>query len=410
MSRRKLVWGIGLPLVAVVVAAAVFAGVQLLSIPPAPVATGSLAASLHRVPAPASGGIQWPAQGAADLEVPGTVDFSPHGDLKPVPIASITKVMTTLVLLADHPLKAGQQGPKITVSAADVAQYQADVANKDSVVPVTAGEQLSEYQAIEAMLIPSADNVAEMVAKWDAGSKQAFVAKMNATAKAWGMDSTHFSDTSGLDPQTVSTTPDLMVLGQHAMSDPIVRTVVAMGEVTLPDVKAPLINYDYVLGKDGVVGIKTGSDSAAGGCFLFAAQVKVGGHSTLAYGAVLGQQSSKSIIDKALQVSLTMLGGLKRVLAGVTLVHHGEQVGRLTGPDGKSVTLSATKAFTVVAVPGTPVDVTFEPSRLRGGRQVAAGAVVGRLAVTAGKHRALIPVATDGVLRQPTLGWRLLDV
>src|SRR5665213_519314 len=73
-----------------------------------------------------------------------------------------------------------------------------------------------------------------MLADWDAGGTDAFVAKMNGAAQTLALHSTHITDPSGLDSGTVSTPSDLIRLGEAAMAIPTFRQVVAMPQVTLP--------------------------------------------------------------------------------------------------------------------------------------------------------------------------------
>ena len=82
---------------------------------------------------------------------------------------------------------------------------------------VAAGEAISERHALEALLLPSADNMAWILARWDAGSQDAFVARMNAAARRLGMTGTRYTDASGLDSSTVSTTADQVRFGMAAM-------------------------------------------------------------------------------------------------------------------------------------------------------------------------------------------------
>jgi D-alanyl-D-alanine carboxypeptidase len=67
------------------------------------------------------------------------------------------------------------------------------------------GEKLTELRALQAMLIPPGDNIVSLLARWDAGSQAAFVAKMNAAAGSLGLRSTRYTDVSGADPATAST-------------------------------------------------------------------------------------------------------------------------------------------------------------------------------------------------------------
>lgn len=391
---------------ALIVIVVIFGAVQLAGGTPSPKLSGALPASLTKVPEPPGGALPWPTTGEAGMEIPGVVTFPPVGPTSPVPIASITKLMTTLVLLKDHPLQLGQQGPTITVTAPVMTEYAADVANHDSLIPLTLGEQLTEFQAVEAMLVPSADDVAQLVAQWDAGSEAAFVAKMNAQAKSWGMTGTTFADVSGVSSGSVSTVPDLLELGQKAMANPVIRSVVALPSVTLPGSATPDPTYNFALDEDGIVGIKTGSDGAAGGCFLFAANVKVDGSYKLVYGVVLGQQSRTSTLDKALSVSTNLIVALRRVLAGITLLHTGQRVGELRPAWTSPVPLETTGGVTVIAAPGTPVKTSLRVVKLPSG-VIPSGFAVGQLVIHAGLQTARVDVVTTRSLSPPSLTWRL---
>src|SRR5260370_5887208 len=144
------------------------------------------------------------------------------------------------------------------MSDADVQSYQSDLSDQQSVVKVQPGEQLGELQLLEGLVIPSANNFAESMARWDAGSIDAFVAKMNARAQALHLAHTKFADPAGASAASVSTPTDLMKLGMAAMQNEVFAQVVAMGQVNLP-VAGTVYNVNHVLAQDGIVGIKTGS-------------------------------------------------------------------------------------------------------------------------------------------------------
>ena len=209
---------------------------------------------------------------------------SPHE--QPVPIASLAKVMTAYLTLERYPLSGAQDGFTITVTAAQAQAEAQDAAQDQSVVAVQAGEQLTERQLLEALLIPSGNNIARMLAAQVAGSETRFVAEMNAEARALGMDHTIYTDPSGFDPSTVSTAADQLRVFQRAMRFPVFRQIVSMASVTLP-VAGTLTNYNPLIA-EGYAG-KTGSDSAAGGCLAFFTHVTVGGRRLTAVGVVLGQ-------------------------------------------------------------------------------------------------------------------------
>ena len=161
-------------------------------------------------------------------------------------------------------------------------------------MPIAAGEQLTERQALQALLLPSANNIAAVLARWDAGSVGRFVARMNATARSLGMTHTRYTDPSGYDDATVSTAADQVRIVDRAMSLPVFASIVATPSATLP-VAGTVHNTNALLGHDGFVGVKTGSDDAAGGCFAFRAVRWIDGKRTTITGVVLGQPGHDQI-------------------------------------------------------------------------------------------------------------------
>ena len=176
---------------------------------------------------------------------------------------------------------------------------------------VRAGEQLTERQLLEALLIPSGNNIARMLAARVAGSETRFLAEMNAEARALGMDHTIYTDPSGFDPSTVSTAADQLRVFQQAMRFPVFRQIVSMASVTLP-VAGTLTNFNPLIA-EGYAG-KTGSDSAAGGCLAFFTHVTVGGRRLTAVGVVMGQGqgSDTSVLLAAAGEAATAAGRLRR--------------------------------------------------------------------------------------------------
>jgi serine-type D-Ala-D-Ala carboxypeptidase (penicillin-binding protein 5/6) len=234
--------------------------------------------------------VSWPPQGQAALVVgDGQPSASPRE--QPVPIASLAKVMTAYLLLEHYPLSGAQEGFTMTVTAAQAQAEAEDASQGQSVVAVRAGEQLTERQLLEALLIPSGNNIARMLAAPVAGDEARFLAEMNTAARALGMDRTTYTDPSGFDPGTVSTAADQLRVFVQAMRFQVFREVVSMAKVTLP-VAGTLTNFNPLIAK-GYAG-KTGSDSAAGGCLAFFTEVRVGGRPSTAVGVVLGQGAGSS--------------------------------------------------------------------------------------------------------------------
>jgi D-alanyl-D-alanine carboxypeptidase (penicillin-binding protein 5/6) len=230
----------------------------------------------------------WPAQGQAAFVLTGQAQIQAGPNQHAAAIASVAKVMTAYLVLRDHPLRLGQEGPTITLTDADVADTDRRHGQHESVVSIAAGEQLTERQALHALLLPSANNIAAVLARWDAGSTDRFVARMNAAARSLGMTHTRYTDPSGYDDATVSTAADQLRIVDRAMRLPVFASIVATPSATLP-VAGTVHNTNVLLGHDGFVGVKTGSDDAAGGCFAFRAIRWIDGKRTTITGVVLGQ-------------------------------------------------------------------------------------------------------------------------
>jgi serine-type D-Ala-D-Ala carboxypeptidase (penicillin-binding protein 5/6) len=272
-----------------VVIAAVALGYQsLASSSSTPTSTTDVLRSVHRSalggPVPTT---VWPAYGQAAIQM-GQSRIQAGPNQHAAPIASVAKVMTAYLVLRDHPLAVGQDGPTMTLTDADVADTDRRGRQRESVVPVVAGEQLTERQALQALLLPSANNIAAVLARWDAGSVERFVARMNATARSLGMTYTRYTDPSGYDDATVSTAADQVRIVDRAMRLPVFASIVGTPSATLP-VAGTVHNTNTLLGHNGFVGVKTGSTAAAGGCFAFRAIRWIDGKRTTITGVVLGQ-------------------------------------------------------------------------------------------------------------------------
>lgn len=403
-SRRALT-----AVIAVVLVAAVLAAVALLQLGrPVPVAGLRLSVPGSLVIPGQLADVPWPARGQARLDVEGLGTLGQSGGSKPVPIGSVAKVMTAYLVLADHPLQAGQAGPALTVTAADVADYHSRISSYQSLLPVTVGERLTEQQALEALLLPSANNVAQMLAVWDAGSVPAFVTKMNATARQLGMAATHYTDPSGFAPTTVSTASDQTVLAERALTTPTFAAMVAMPTATLP-VAGTVRNVNSLLGVDGVFGVKTGSTGEAGGNLVFAAHLVVAQRTVTVVGAVLGQPGvmAKGELAAAMSATRGLLEAVGRVVRTYPVLPAGT-VGVLRGQGGRSVPVSSSAPLQVIGWPGLRIAVALRAARL--GSEVRSGQIVGTLTASTGSGATSVDLHADASLPPPSLWQRLTRV
>ena len=175
----------------IVVAAAVV--VRLITLKPPNVVLRAAYTTTVRLPGSAPHPA-WPAGGQAALVVQGIGSLGSAGGETPRPTASLAKVMTAYLTLAKYPLSRTGGGFTLTVTPADARSEVQDARQDESVVAVRAGERLDERQLLEALLIPSGDNIARILAAYDAGSVSRFVAQMNRTARVLGMDKTTYTD------------------------------------------------------------------------------------------------------------------------------------------------------------------------------------------------------------------------
>jgi len=351
--------------------------------------------------------LPWPAQGQAALYLPQFGWLGSTGDQGPVPIASLTKIMTALVTLRSHPLAVGASGPLVTVTAADFALYQSELAQGDSVMRVETGEGLTEFQLLEGLLLPSADNIAELLADWQAGSEPAFVGEMNQLAKSLRLNHTHFADSSGLDPDSVSSARDLVSLATTAMSNPVFASIVALPTAFLP-LAGTVRNYNPLLGKDGVVGIKTGWTSAALGCLVFASRQTVGGHPVQLIGAVTGQPGGPaSGLVAAAAAATALIASASGELQWVSLPLPGATVGRLESAWAGSSAIRVAEPVQLPAPSGARLKLSLAFHRLRA--PISRGARVGTMSLTTpGGSTIRQSLISARTVPEPSWRWRLL--
>ena len=345
----------------------------------------------------------WPAQGEAAAEVSGMGSIGMHGPNTPVPIASLAKMMTAYVVLRDHPVAPGQPGFNVKVNATEAADYQARQAEAQSVLVVTDGEVLNEPQLLEGLLVASGNNVASILADYDSGSESAFVAKMNSTARALGMRNTTYTDPSGLNTTTVSTAADQLLLLEHAMADPVFAGTVDMRSVTLP-VAGTVANFNTAVGTDGYIGVKTGSDSQAGGCLAFANRQSVDGRTVTVEGVVLGQDVGQvltsTLIPAAISSATALVHSVISAMSIRTVLKAGTAVEVITNSEGRRVTVITDSKLVQFGWAGTHVPLRFSSSPV--GTGLRKGQNLGMVTVGTGQP---VSSAVSARATMPRLSW-----
>ncbi|WP_097964719.1 serine hydrolase [Streptomyces sp. or20] len=355
--------------------------------------------------------LSWPGQGQSAVMVDGVGSLGSEGAQKSAPIASVAKVMTAYVILQEHPLKGDEEGETITVD-----QKAEDESKRpdESTAPLTKGQQLSQRQMLQLLMIPSGNNAARLLARWDAGSEDAFIDKMNDAAKKLGMTGSTYTDPSGLEKTTVSTATDQLKLAQAVMRNEVFRGIVDMPEIEIEGIDGKIYNNNNLLLQPGVSGIKTGSSTPAGGNLLWSANTKVDGKVLWIYGAVMGQQAGTGRVydslELSLQNSLKLIKDAQEAATSATVVKKGDVVGYVDNGFGGQTPVVATKNLKAVGWSGLEVELKVTDNGKGIDHAAKAGSEVGMVTVGTGTGKVTAPVVLQSDLTEPAFGDKLARI
>ncbi|WP_253910765.1 D-alanyl-D-alanine carboxypeptidase family protein [Streptomyces sp. NRRL S-98] len=362
--------------------------------------------------------IPWPGKGQGAVRVVGSGDIGTFGEQKPVPTASVAKIMTAYVILKGHPLRKGEPGPDITVDAKTVADGNSE--HESRITGLTAGSKFSQQDMLKMLMIPSGNNVARLLARWDTGtdSEAAFVEKMNAAARELGMKDTTYTDPSGLDAGTVSTATDQLNLAEAVMKDETFRSIVALPEAPIKGLGEKLVNNNHLLTESNlsIRGIKTGSSTPAGGTFVWAAYKTVGDETRLIIGSLMEQRAPAPDQDALQSLALVKTNSKKIIesvrtgLASAPLVRKGDTVGYVDDGLGGRTPLVAVKDLNVISVPGQRFKLSLKAGDSALPHTAKAGTEVAVLTAGEGEGAKSVPVAVQGALAEPSFGTRLTRI
>lgn len=236
----------------------------------APPVASALAAS---VPRSLAGGLSASGVIIVDLDSAQTV-YSDR-PLEPRPMASLTKLMTALVIVENHALD----------ERVDIAPAVGQI--RDNVAGLEVGDQYALGDLLTAMLVHSANDAAVALAIHDAGSEDAFVEKMNARAAALGLHDTVYATATGFDaPGQQSTPRDLGILTTFVLRFPAIVDRMAMPSFTVRSRSGTVLGFSHthqlLRQANAITSGKTGTTDDAGQCLM--SVFEEGGHR---YAAVL---------------------------------------------------------------------------------------------------------------------------
>jgi D-alanyl-D-alanine carboxypeptidase (penicillin-binding protein 5/6) len=195
----------------------------------------------------------------------GTLLWGRNLDMRREP-ASLTKLLTALVVLENN----WQPDAALTVS------HEAAHINRAR-VGLRTGDTVRAEDALNAMLMYSANDACMVLAQSVAPEREDFVRKMNAKAEQLGLKDSHFMHPCGFDTEgQYSTARDLLRLALAAHSNPTIARITQQSEASLATGKGRVIPFhstNHLLGRvDGVMGLKTGFTAQAGRCLIAVAE------------------------------------------------------------------------------------------------------------------------------------------
>ena len=294
----------------------------------------------------------WPTTGQAAIGAVGYGVLDTHDTTAQVPIASIAKVIAALAVLRQNPLAVGSPGPNISIDSTDLGYFNYYYQNDGSAAKVQAGETLTEYQLLQGMLIPSANNMADSLVRWAFGSPAAYTTYANKMVKELGLTNTSVGGASGFADDTTSTAEDLVRLGLKAMNNPVIAQIVSQQSADIP-VAGNIKNVNWLLGSNGVVGIKTGNTDKAGGCYLFAANRQIQGKTITIIGAVLGAPA----LNDAIESSVPLLAASDNGFQEVSIIKKGQVLGTFKAPWGDKSEAKAAHDVSILVWKGKDIKV-----------------------------------------------------
>lgn len=401
--RRGLIaWGV--VLLVVVAAVATYIPVTL----NAPIGAAKVQLEAPKPDQPTTTPFAMPKDGESAVSVTG--DFASIAGAKELtdaaggagalPMASISKLVTAMVILQAKPLQPGQAGPTITFSADDSKLYDTYYVQQLTIEPMPANSTMSESDALKTILIASAANYAEVVSTWAYGSQAAFVSAAKKWLVANGLNNTRFVEPIGLDARDVSTPGDLIALGRLAMANPVIASIVAMDGATVGSIGG-IPSTNGLLGHDGVDGIKTGT-LANGSDLLFSAHLNVAVNAipVTVVGVVLGGVSRDEVDTQV----AGLLQSIQTSFQELKVQGDDVQYGTYTTPWGDRATVVTGADASLLVYGPAKVTSSVVTKPLSDARD---GAKVGTVTFCAGTQVTSVPLVLKGSITPPSAWWRL---
>jgi D-alanyl-D-alanine carboxypeptidase (penicillin-binding protein 5/6) len=409
--RRRRRTGLIVAAIVLVILIAVPAGYVVWALT-ASVASPIETSQAPRVPPGEAVALRLPSEGASAISVAGADAYlgpdaagllASSGGEEARPIASISKLITALVVLDAKPLAGVEDpGPTITFSEADHDLYDAYYVQGATIAAMPAGSSMSLHDALATMLIPSASNYAEAMSTWAFGSQWAFLDATRRWLDSHGLTGTTIVEPTGISPRNTSTPSDLLAIAKLAAANPVIAEIVATRSLWLPG-PGPMANTNTLLGVDGVTGLKTGNLGEGSHNLVYTATFDVGAAGPLSVtGVVLGGFSRDTVNTSV----VALLDSIRSGFHDIPVATAGRDVGEYSTPWGSTAQIVMAEDASIFTWSDTPIVVTMQtttPATYRDGE------VVGSVTWTAGPQTVTVPLEIEGSIVEPEPWWRLTN-
>ncbi|MRH28112.1 D-alanyl-D-alanine carboxypeptidase [Microbacterium sp. SYP-A9085] len=392
--RRGLRPGALIPLLLVVLLAVAYTGTMALwpltAVPPT---VSAATVTAHAAP---TASLTWPAAGAAGVAVAGFGD-PVASTTEQSSMASITKIVTALLVLDRSPVTADDQGPAFRFSYRDGIDYWTYLRRNESALNVPVGGTLTQYQLLEGMLIGSASNYAARLA----GNWWHSNASFADAARTWlderGIEGVTIVDPTGFDAGNTATPRALMTLAQLAMDNPTIAGIVGTASVTLPGA-GTVKNTNTLLADPGTVGMKTGV--LDGFNVLAVKNLTIGGVTVQVDAVTLNQPDSKTRWASARD----LFAQVEKQLQPTAAVTADTVVGSANTVWGETVPVVAASDARLVLWNGSRASATVT---LRPTQTWTKAAPVGTVTATGPAGSATVDAVLSRDVAGPGLWWRV---
>lgn len=386
-----------------ILAVGVYAPATLLG--PLPLAT---AVPTNPALASAAAGPVLPQEGASSVILAGdTAPFALGGAAEALPMASITKLVTALVVLDAQPLAAGAAGETHLIGVEDYQDYIDYSGGGARTVVVFPNEKWTQLEMMQALILGSSNNHADTLARWAYGSVEEYLAAASAWLDKNGLSGVSVADATGLSPESMGTAADVARLAALVQAEPAIADILSNPPSALVNNRG-VTNTTAYLAEEGVTGISRSYTDEAGVCLLFTATAPLPEGSPadavpLTFSAVVLGSPDYDTLESDV---LALIASAQAGAGTVPLIEKDASYATITTPWGTSASATALTAHDRQAwgAADARFDVTLDDISTG-----SIGTIVGTVSVTtpAGEQKSRLQLGS--ALTDPGPGWRLLN-